>query len=197
MYTLQTGTSELLVLRILQDFELQATTALSLLEEADGRGWDLHRWWGKKDEQGRKAGKVEDRCTDRALNPLCGKQQVRCTRGAICKRQIRRRFFFRKSTSENNAEHYFKWRPPSLLLSLSSLKNRRNLKIIFDEMSTKHEMREGHSCREKFIIKFLYFTITFVKIRRNPHGVKRHISKCIINEHCYSFPFLQRAFKIL
>lgn len=100
--------SELLVLRILQDFELQATTALSLLEEADGRGWDLHRWWGKKDEQGRKAGKVEDRCTDRALNPLCGKQQVRCTRGAICKRQIQRRFFFRKSMSENNAEHYFK-----------------------------------------------------------------------------------------
>lgn len=31
------------------------------------------------------AGKVEDRCTDRALNPLCSKQQVRCTRTAICK----------------------------------------------------------------------------------------------------------------
>ena len=58
----------------------------------DGRGWDdVHRWWGKKDEQGRKARKVEDRCTDRALNPLCGKQQVRCICGAICKKRIRSR----------------------------------------------------------------------------------------------------------
>lgn len=47
-------TSGLLVLRILEDFEPQPTTALSLLEEADGRGWDdLRRWWGRKDEQGR------------------------------------------------------------------------------------------------------------------------------------------------
>lgn len=67
------------------------------LEEADGRGWDASpvgmrdgREEGRDARRegvytGRQTGKVEDRCTDRALNPLCSKQQVRCTRTAICK----------------------------------------------------------------------------------------------------------------
>jgi len=68
-----------------------------------------------------RAGKVEDRCTDRALNPLCSKQQVRCTRTAICKspggREEDSALFlslslslslsFGKSLSENNAENNF------------------------------------------------------------------------------------------
>jgi hypothetical protein len=40
---------------------------------------------GRYVQGGTRGRKVEDRCTDRALNPLCSKQQVRCTRTAICK----------------------------------------------------------------------------------------------------------------